>query len=290
MASPQYVLCHEPPVQDLSWRQAGLEGHHARLFARRQDRRGRLERRRQIDAAPHHGGRRDRVSRRGLGADGVTRRLSAAGAAARSEQGRHRQRDGRRGGEEGEARPLQRARHRTIPTRPPTRWRSSRTRSTPRTCGTSMRRSSRPWTRSAARPATPTVDTLSGGESGAWRSAACCWPSPISFCSTSRPTISTPKRGLARASFARLSRHRGHGHPRPLLPRQHHRMDARARSRRRHSLSRQLFLLARAEAQAARGRRQAGRGARAHACPRARLDQGEPQGASGEIKGAHQSL
>ena len=57
-----------------------------------------------------------------------------------------------------------------------------------------------------------------------------------------------------------------------------------------HSLSRQLFLLARAEAQAARGRRQAGRGEGADACPRARLDQGEPEGAPGEIEGAHQGL
>ena len=39
-------------------------------------------------------------------ADGVTRRLSAAGAAARSRQGRDRQRHGRRRREEGEARPL----------------------------------------------------------------------------------------------------------------------------------------------------------------------------------------
>ena len=35
---------------------------------------------------------------------------------------------------------------------------------------------------------------------------------------------------------------------------------------------------------------QAGRGARAHACPRARLDQGEPQGAPGEVEGAHPRL
>ena len=39
-------------------------------------------------------------------ADGVQRRLSAPGAAARSRQGRDRQCHGRRGREEGEARPL----------------------------------------------------------------------------------------------------------------------------------------------------------------------------------------
>jgi ATPase subunit of ABC transporter with duplicated ATPase domains len=52
----------------------------------------------------------------------------------------------------------------------------------------------------------------------------------------------------------------------------------------------QLLLLARAEAEAPRGRRQAGRGEAAHALPRARLDQGEPQGAPGEIQGPHPRL
>ena len=66
--------------------------------------------------------------------------------------------------QEGAARPLQRARRRTTPTRPPTRWRSCRTRSTPRTCGTSTPRSSWRWTRCAARPTTPTSTKLSGGE------------------------------------------------------------------------------------------------------------------------------
>ena len=76
------------------------------------------------------------------------------------------------------------------------------------------------------------------------------------------------ERRLARASFARLSRHRDHGHPRPLLPRQHHRMDARARSRGGHSLQGQLLVLARAEersgskSRASRTRRASGRLAR----------------------------
>ena len=98
------------------------------------------------------------------------------------------------------------------------------------------------------------------------------------------------ERRLARASFARLSRHRDDGHPRPLLPRGHHRMDARARSRAGHSLQGQLFVLARAEAEAGAGRGQAGRGARADPCARARLDQGEPQGATGKVQGAHPRL
>ena len=48
----------------------------------------------------------DRVSGRGLGRRRRERRLSGAGAEARPRQGRHRQRHGGRGGEEGEARPL----------------------------------------------------------------------------------------------------------------------------------------------------------------------------------------
>ena len=58
---------------------------------------------------------------------------------------------------------------------------------------------------------------------------------------------------------------------------------SRARSRAGHSLQGQLFLMARAEGEAARGRGQAGRGARADSFARARLDQGEPQGAAGEV-------
>ena len=61
------------------------------------------------------------------------------------------------------------------------------------TSGISTRRSSRPWTRSAARRAMRRSIRCQAARSGAWRSAACCWRSPTSSCSTSRPTISTPK-------------------------------------------------------------------------------------------------
>ena len=53
------------------------------------------------------------------------------------------------------------------------------------------------------------------------------------------------KRELARRPSAQLSRRHPHRHPRPLLPRQRHRLDPRARPRPRHSLRGQLHRLAR---------------------------------------------
>ena len=57
-----------------------------------------------------------------------------------------------------------------------------------------------------------------------------------------------------------------------------------------HSLQGKLFLLARAEAETARSRGQAGRGAGPDARARAGLDQGEPQGAPGQVQGPHPRL
>src|SRR3546814_1946586 len=52
-----------------------FRSHHARLPAGRQDRRARLQRRRQVDAAPDHGGIGCRIQRRGLGGGWVDGRL-----------------------------------------------------------------------------------------------------------------------------------------------------------------------------------------------------------------------
>ena len=52
----------------------------------------------------------------------------------------------------------------------------------------------------------------------------------------------------------------------------------------------QLFVLAGAEAEAPRGEGKQDEAQAAHARPRTRLDQGEPQGASGQVQGAHQGL
>ena len=71
---------------------------------------------------------------------------------------------------------------------------------------------------------------------------------------------------------AQLSRRNPDRHPRPLLSRQRHRLDSRARSRPRHSLRGQLFGVAVAEAQAAGAGGPRGRGAPAHAGARAGMD------------------
>ena len=79
-------------------------------------------------------------------------------------------------------------------------------------------------------------------------------------------------------------------HPRPLLPRQRHRLDPRARPRPRHSLRGQLLRLAVAEAEAAGAGGPRGRGAPAHARARAGMDRGLAQGAAGEVQGALSAL
>ena len=79
-------------------------------------------------------------------------------------------------------------------------------------------------------------------------------------------------------------------HPRPLLPRQRHRLDPRARPRPRHSLRGQLLVLAGAEAEAAGAGRPRGRGAPAHARARAGMDFVVAQGAAGQIEGALPAL
>ena len=132
-----------------------------------------LERRRQIDAAAHHGRRRQGFRRRGLGGRGRQGRLSAAGAGARSREGRGRQRHARalaetkallerfeavsaRFAEELVRRRDERAHRRAGRA-------AGEDRRAP-TAGSSTARSRSRWTRCAARRATPTVTTLSGGE------------------------------------------------------------------------------------------------------------------------------
>ena len=95
---------------------------------------------------------------------------------------------------------------------------------------------------------------------------------------------------LARRPSAQLSRRHPDRHPRPLLPRQRHRLDPRARSRPRHSLRGQLLGLALAEAEAAGAGGPRGRGAPAHARARAGMDRGVPARAAGEVQGALSAL
>ncbi len=90
--------------------------------------------------------------------------------------------------------------------------------------------------------------------------------------------------------LAQLSGRDPDRHPRPLLPRQRHGLDPRARSRPRHPLRGQLHELARPEAEAPRPGRPRGGGADEDAGARAGMGLGEPQGAAGQEQGAHPAL
>ena len=102
-------LHHLQALAPLPARPRGADRHLAVVPAGRQDRRARLQRRRQVDAAADHGRPRHRVRRPGAARPGRHRRPARAGAHARRDQGRPRERRGGRRGDEGAARPLQRA-------------------------------------------------------------------------------------------------------------------------------------------------------------------------------------
>ena len=121
-----------------------------------------------------------------LPAEGITRRLPAAGAAARSDEDRARQRRGRRRRDQGAARrATTRSTRSSARTCRPRRWtRSSRSRarsrtgSRRRTRGTSTRGSSSRWTRCACRRPTPTSRRCRAASAAASRCAGCCCKSP----------------------------------------------------------------------------------------------------------------
>jgi ABC-type multidrug transport system ATPase subunit len=92
------------------------------------------------------------------------------------------------------------------------------------------------------------------------------------------------------AETVNLSGRDPHRHPRPLLPRQRHRLDPRARSGARHPVRGQLFGLAQAEAEAARAGRPRGRRPAARACRRKRMDRFIAAGASDQVQGAYRGL
>ena len=95
---------------------------------------------------------------------------------------------------------------------------------------------------------------------------------------------------LARRPSAQISRRDPDRHPRPLLPRQRHRLDPRARPRPRHSLPGQLFVLAGAEAEAPGAGGPRGGIPPEDALPRAGVDRGEPARPPGEVQGALPAL
>ncbi len=89
---------------------------------------------------------------------------------------------------------------------------------------------------------------------------------------------------------ARISGRGDDHHPRPLLPRQRHRLDSRARPGQGHSLRGQLLGLSRAEGQAHAAGRPRGGVPAAGAGPRARVDRGLAEGPAGQVQGARARL
>ena len=262
-----------------------LENITLAFYPGREDRRSRLQRRRQVHAAADHGRGRPGVPRRRRARPRGERRDARAGADARREQGRPRQRRGRRRRDEGAARPLQRAggrllggerggvraypgsdrSRRRLEPRHPARLRDGR--SAP--AAGQRRRLEALGRRAPARGAVPAA----AGRAGP---------------AAARRAHQPPRRRvgrLARAAPGGVQGHDRRRHPRPLLPRQRRRLDTRARPRPRHPLRGQLLGLARAEAGAAGSGRAHREGPPAHDRGRARMGADEPQGAAHEVEG-----
>ena len=131
-----------------------------------------VQRRRQVDAAADHGRRRQGLLRRGQAGRRDHDRLPAAGAGARSDEERARERREAVADTKGlltrfdevNAQARRGPRSRTRWTSCSTSRASCRTRSRPPTPGTSTARSRSRWTRCGCRPPTPTSTKLSGGE------------------------------------------------------------------------------------------------------------------------------
>ena len=202
------------------------------------------ERRRQIDPVAHHGGRRARLCRRGLGGGGGAGRLSAAGAGARSGEGRLRQchRGARR--DQGVARPF-RGGQRALCRRAVGGRNGCADRRAGRIAG-----KDRPGRRLGARPHRRDRDGRAALPAGRCRGrqfvrrraapggavpAAAAAPRPVVARRADQPSRRRVG-GLAAALSRRLPGHRRDRHPRPLFPRRGGRLDPRARSRPRHPL------------------------------------------------------
>ena len=132
------------------------------------------------------------------------------------------------------------------------------------------------------------VETLSGGERRRVALTKLLLEAPDMLL-LDEPTnhLDAESHRLAAKAPDRLQGHDPDRHPRPLLPRRHHRLDPGTRPRPRHPLRGQLFLLAGTEGQAdaagsARGQVQAeGAGKGTGVDPLRR------QGAAGQIQGPH---
>ena len=218
------------------------------------------------------------------------RRLSAAGAAARSRQGRARQRHGGRRREEGDARPLQRARRELFRRDGRRDGASSRTRSTPRDLWDLDTQVEQALDALRCPPGDAEVDEAVGRREaprGADEAAAVEARHPAARRADQPSRRRERRRGSSITCATIPARVILVTHDRYFLDNITEWTLELDRGRGR-ALQGQLFVLARAEGQAAaqsRGKQDEAK--RAHACARARVDQGEPQGAAGQVQGAH---
>ena len=287
---PSVHLSHARPHQGLSGQPEGIGEHQPLVLPGRQDRRARRQRLGQVHAAAHHGRHRHRVRRRRLGRGGRARRLPAAGTGARRDEERARERHGGRRLLQGDPRPLQRDRRQLFRR---DRRRDDAAAGRDRGQGpVGSRLQGRPGDGRAALPAGRCRRRQALGRRAAPRravQAAARGAGPAAARRADQPSRRRDRR-LARRPPAQLSGRDPDRHPRPLLPRQCHGVDPGARPRPRHPVRGQLFVLARAEAEAARPGGPRGGSAPAHALARAGMGRGEPEGAAGEIQGALPAL
>ena len=195
----QYSFVMKGLTKAFPGQQAHPQRHPPAILPGCEDRHRRPQRLRQVDADEDHGRPRQGIHRRGLAGRGDHRRLSRAGAAARSRQDGHGECQGRGAPGRRHARPLQRDQR--ADGRPGRRFRRADGRDG-RAAGEDRRgrrldarQPARDRDGRAALPAGRFArsTTCQAARSAASRSLACCSKSPASCCSTSRPTTSTPK-------------------------------------------------------------------------------------------------
>ena len=263
-----------------------LEGHLALVLSRRQDRRAGSQRLGQEHAAADHGRRRQRVRRRGQADRRIHRRLRAARAGhsipttdvcgnieqavagpaqllttLRRNQRPLRRADGRRGDGQAAGRAGARAgqdrRRQRLGAGSANRNRHGRDAASAR-----RRRRDDPLRRRAA-PRGPVQDAAAEARLAAARR-------------TDEPSRRR-KRGLARTPPGRVHRHGRRRDARSVFPRQRGGLDSGTRPRPRHSLGRELLLLARAKSESAGAGRKSRLGAAEDVGPRAGMDSHWPR-------------